>query len=128
MRCFLTGFAGFAIAALAVLFASAGYSDYSARASLSKTLAIVDSVRTEIAMYAQEKGTLKGSGLKLESAKSPALATNIDYLNISPDGVVVFRSKQHGQIIVYVPSYEKGAVGWKCIGSRPDKYIPPACI
>lgn len=46
---------------------------------------------------------------------------------IAPDGTIVFRSAKHGQIIVFEPSVRENVVSWRCIGSKPEKNIPPNC-
>lgn len=127
MRCFFLGFAGFFIAAIIAAVAISSYGDYAARASLDQTMASVDRLRIDIAENIVNHGTLTNSGVSLNSSKEKPAVSGADYLKVTNDGTIIFRSARHGQIIVLEPSYNAGVLNWKCVGSKPEKNIPPSC-
>ena len=127
MRCFLVGLAGFFVAAIVTTITMASYGDYAARASLSETMALVGPLRAEIAeiILRQRTAANAAASLKPPAEKRPLLSA--DYLKVTSDGTIIFRSSKHGQIIVLEPSFRADAVSWKCVGSKPEKNIPPDC-
>jgi hypothetical protein len=118
MRCFLIGFAGFFVAALVTVVAMASYADYSERASLGETMTSVAPLRNQVA-----ESLANQPGLPIRATTE---IPNVDYLKVTNDGTIVFRSAKHGQMIVFEPSVKGGAVSWRCIGS-PGKTIPADC-
>lgn len=127
MRCFLVGLAGFFVAAIVTTITMASYGDYAARASLSETMALVGPLRAEIAeiILRQRTAANAAASLKPPAEKRPLLSA--DYLKVTSDGTIIFRSSKHGQIIVLEPSFRAEAVSWKCVGSKPEKNIPSDC-
>ncbi len=123
MRCFLLGCLGFFIAAILTMIAVASYGDYAARASLSNSMGSTANLKTTIAETILSQGTVVNSGALL---KPPSLPLT-DYLKVSTDGTIVFRSAAHGQLIVLTPIFKAGSVSWACIGSKPDKNLPLDC-
>jgi hypothetical protein len=118
MRCFLLGLAGFMVAAIAAFFISAGYGDYASRASLSETVAA--------ALPLQAKITEELNARPPKPAAQPTIA-GADYVRVSADGLIVFRSLKHGQLIVYEPTMKDGkVVAWRCIGGS-IKEVPLNC-
>ena len=123
MRCFLLGFLGFFIAAILTMIAVASYGDYAARASLSKSMGSIANLQTTIVETILSKGRVANSGAML---KPPSLPL-IDYLKVSTDGTIVFRSAAHGQVVVLTPILKADKVSWACMGSKPVKNLPPNC-
>ncbi len=127
MRCFFLGFAGFILAALLTSIAFASYGDYTARASLAETQQSVAPLQTQIAEIIMTQNSIENAGAALDPPIAKQSYQNTDFLKVSDDGTIIFRSRKHGQIIVLVPSLNSGAVGWKCLGSKPDKNLPVTC-
>ena len=127
MRCFLLGFAGFFIAAIAFASATASYGDYAARASLEETMLSISPLRTEIAESIIRQRAIAGAGASLQPPVDKRSFPNTDYLKATADGTIVFRSAKHGQIIVLEPSFRADAVAWKCVVSKPEKNFPTEC-
>jgi Tfp pilus assembly major pilin PilA len=121
MRCFLIGVAGFVVTAVLAAVAIASYGDYAARASLAETMTSVVALRTQIA-----EGLVTRSGLPIKVTTEIQAFPNVDYLKVTNDGAIVFRSAKHGQVIVLEPSIAGGAVSWRCIGA-PAKDVPADC-
>ena len=127
MRCFLFGLAGFFLAALLASIAFAAYGDYSARASLSETMQSVTPLQHQIAEIIVTQNEIANAGAALVPPAAKQSFLNTDFLKVSSDGTVVFRSRKHGQIIVLAPAYTSGVVSWKCTGSKPEKNLPIKC-
>lgn len=128
MRCFFIGFFGFFIAALIVTVAATTYGDYMARASLSKTMTSITPLRNKIAENIIKQGVITNSGLSLNPPIDKHSFPMTDYLNVTTDGSIIFRSSKYGQIIVLEPSLHIDTIIWKCVGSKPEKNIPPNCL
>lgn len=127
MRCFLLGFAGFFIAVIVTAVALASYGDYAARASLSETMLSINPLRTEITENIMKQRTVASAGASLNPAAEKQSFPSTDYLKVTVDGTIVFRSSKYGQIIVLEPSFRSDSVTWRCVGSKPEKNIPPDC-
>lgn len=127
MRCFLLGFAGFFLAALLASIAIASYGNYAARASLSDTMQSVATLQNQISEFVMSQGALANAGAALDPPVVKQSFPNVDFLNVSTGGTIVFRSRKHGQIIVLEPAFSAGAVNWKCTGSKPGKNLPTKC-
>ncbi len=127
MRCFLLGFAGFLLAALLASIAIASYGDYSARASVSDTMQSVAPLQNQNTEVVISQGALANAGAALDPPVVKQSFPNADFLKVSTDGTIIFRSSKHGQIIVLEPAFSAGAVSWKCTGSKPGKNLPIKC-
>ena len=127
MRCFFIGIAGFVLAAVVTAVAVAAYGDYAARASLAETLSSIASLRTEIAENIVKLRTVANAGASLVPPPAQRSFPATDYLKVTADGTIVFRSAKHGQVVVLEPSLRAEAVTWKCVGSKPEKNIPAEC-
>ena len=118
MRCFLLGIVGFVLTAFVSTIAITSYGDFTARASLNETLVAVRPLRDKI-----------GEAL-LKDPRAMAIPKEsipgVDFLKVSPDGTIVFRSTKHGSLIAYDPTVIRGAVTWKCVGA-PAKDVPADC-
>ena len=127
MRCFFIGFFGFFIAAIVTTVALASHADYRARASLSKTMASIIPLRNDIEENIFKQGAITNAGASLNPPIDKRSFPTTDYLDVTTDGTIIFRSLAHGQIIVLEPSFRAGAVAWKCVGSKPEKNMQPDC-
>ena len=127
MRCFFVGFAGFFVAAFVTAVALTSYGDYAARASLSETMLSISPLRTEIAENILKQRAVASAGASLKPLAEKQSFPSTDYLKIATDGTIVFRNSKHGQIIVLEPSFRADSVTWRCVGSKPEKNIPPDC-
>ncbi|MGH8108320.1 MAG: pilin [Arenimonas sp.] len=127
MRCFLLGFSGFFLAALLASIAFASYGDYTARASLAETMQSVVPLQTQIAEIIMTQNSVEHAGFALDPPIAKQSFPNTDFLKVSDDGTIVFRSRKHGQIIVLAPFLNSGSVTWRCLGSKPDKNLPVTC-
>jgi len=126
MRCFIIGFTGFFVAAIATAVAFAAYGDYSARASLGETISGVIPLRTMIAEDLLSTADGSVSEAVWAQAMSESSNMGVSYLKVSPDGTIAFRSAKHGQIIIYEPDTSTNGIEWRCIGA-PAKDVPPDC-
>ena len=115
MRCFLYGFLGFFLAAIVAAFAMATYGDYAARASLSDTMQSMAPLQNQIAGIILAQGTVVDAGTSLDPPMAKQSFPKTDYLKVSANGSIVFRSSKHGQIIVLEPTFQASAVGWRCL-------------
>jgi hypothetical protein len=105
----------------------ASYGDYAARASLSETMLSISPLRTEIAESIMKQRSVANAGASFKPAAEKQYFPATDYLKVTADGTIVFRSSRHGQIIVLEPSFRADAVTWRCVGSKPEKNIPADC-
>lgn len=127
MTCFLKGVGGFLVAGLIAAIAIPAYGDYAARASVTQTLSRVIPLRQELEGLRQVHGTLTAAVAALDPPLAQRNFPGTDYLRITADGTIVFRNAKHGQLVVLEPKLEGEVLTWRCIGSRPDRDIPPDC-
>jgi hypothetical protein len=127
MRCFFLGFAGFLLAALLTMFAVASHGNYAARASLGETFQSINPLKLQITEIVIKQNSVSNAGMAIDTPIAKQSFPNTDYLEVSNDGTIIFRSKKDGHIVVLTPSLISGSVSWNCLGSKPDKNLPTTC-
>lgn len=99
--------------------------DYKARSELIQSISAIDSQKKEIERHITETKTVIGSGYKIDLPQN-FQKSNIDYLHITYDGVIILRQSDYGQTITMIPAYNESGIVWSCVGS-PKKDVPIHC-
>jgi type II secretory pathway pseudopilin PulG len=113
-------FVGMAIPAGIVIPA---YGGYSARARLSELVIAGSALRVQITEAALDKGTLAGSGDKVEIAPSARLTAGL----VARDGAIVLYNAEYGALVAQLPALKANdRVDWSC-DAMPQKVMPSSC-
>lgn len=124
MKCFLKGFFGaFAAMAIAAV-AIPQYSDYRAYAETQRWLVEIEPLRLRIEERGLRAGTLKdvSVGLTKPDFRSGTPAA----FRIDPDGTILIKGRDEGQVVLLTPTLRSGSITWACVGG-PDDAIPKKC-
>jgi Tfp pilus assembly major pilin PilA len=98
------------------------YSDYTARAKASEAIYSARPLQDLVASRAIELKSLSGSGIGVGAGIK---GTNGETI-ILPEGIIILRVPNSGQILVLLPSYEGGSVTWRCMGGSA-RDVPVQC-
>lgn len=98
------------------------YQCYTNRAKISERLLYSSSLREQINERALQNNSLANVGAGLEVKPSGRTKGGL----VMKDGVILVYGEDPPAVIVLMPTYENGAVTWKCTGF-PLKYMPASC-
>ena len=96
------------------------YADYSHRVETREWLRYIKPTQTEIEKNILLNKTVNDSGVGF---KIPPQIKDMEYTNITRDGVIFLKGGHKGQFITLIPSIIKGKVTWKCVGGSTNDMV-----
>lgn len=129
MRAFLFGFLGFFVAALLYAVVSSQYSDYRAASQTSGWAVGSHDTRAVIAANALRDKSLALAGVGVPPPSFPGFRSEQkpDHSEVTENGIILMQGGADGQLIVLIPSLERGKVSWRCLGGSAKSVSLPSC-
>lgn len=124
MKSFILDCLGAVILVALAALAFPTFTNYRARHEVDGWLSQIQPVQAQIAARATQQGKLEGSGANI----APPLFESVrpDILLIEPDGRIILKGGNSGQMLLLIPSLNAGQIRWTCLGG-PDDALPEHC-